>query len=177
MNQQRAGFVILGLTFLLVSFAASSASSADSSSMLGKRLPPLHVVEWVKGNPQDVGAWGDGKIYILDLWGTWCEPCIANIPMLTELQTNYKARGLVVIGYSWEKPETVRAFVKKMGERMRYVVVSDPDEVTIGHLAELEAVRGFPYAFLVNEHGEVVWEGHPEDDDLRGAVERLFARP
>lgn len=81
-----------------------------------------------------------------------------------------------MIGYSWEKPKIVRDFVKKMGERMRYVVVSDPDEVTIGRLNEQEAVAGFPYAFLVDKTGEVVWEGHPEDDDLSGAVERLLAR-
>ena len=29
----------------------------------------------------------------------------------------------------------------------------------------LEAVQSFPYAFLVDRKGTVVWEGHPEDND------------
>jgi len=41
-------------------------------------------------------------------------------------------------------------------------------------LTDLEAVQSFPYAFLVDRSGTVVWEGHPKDNDLAGAVERLF---
>lgn len=176
MNQRRFAVVAAGLMLLLISFTALSFPSAQRGSMLGKRLPPLNVGEWIQGNPQDVGAWGDGKVYVLDLWGTWCKPCIANIPKLTKIQAAYRDRGLVVIGYSWEKPKIVRDFVKKMGEQMRYVVVSDPSEVTLGRLTEMEAVKSFPYAFLIDKTGKVVWAGHPEDDDLSGAVERLFAR-
>ena len=57
----------------------------------------------------------------------------------------------------------------------RHVVVSDPEERTLQALTALEAVQSFPYAFLVNRKGTVVWEGHPEDNDLAGAVARLMA--
>jgi len=154
---------------LCVTLLPALPSSAQDTS-----LPALHVTDWILGDPDDVGTWGDGRVYVLDLWGTWCSPCIENIPNLTRLQDAYKDRGLVVVGYSWEAAETLRPFVAQMGDRMRYVVVSDTAEVTIGALAERGEVQGFPYAFLVDATGTVVWKGHPEDDDLGGAVARLF---
>jgi alkyl hydroperoxide reductase subunit AhpC len=143
--------------------------------MLGRRLPPMNVGTLIQGSPTDLGTWGDGKVYVIDLSGTWCLPCIANISKLTRLQGDYKDRGLVVVGYSWETPEVLNAFARTMGDRMRYVVVSDPEQKTLQALTALEAVQSFPYAFLVNRKGLVVWEGHPEDNDLPGAVARLMA--
>jgi thiol-disulfide isomerase/thioredoxin len=161
---------------VLVALATSVSAGGDEQKRItGRRLPALNVGTLIQGDPADVGTWGDGKVYVVDLWGTWCSPCIANIPTLTRLQATYKDRGLVVIGYSWEKPEILRPFVKKMGDRMRYAVVSDPEEITLQRLTELEAVQSFPYAFLVDRQGIVVWEGHPEDNDLPGALARFFA--
>lgn len=105
-----------------------------------------------------------------------CETCIANIPALTHLQDEYGRRGLVVIGNSWEKPESVRAFVRKMEDRMRYVVVADPEEVLLSRLNALDAIGGYPYAFPIGGDGKVVWAGHPEDDGLAGAVARTLPR-
>lgn len=162
---------------MLVALATSAVAGGDGQGrMTGRRLPALHVGTLIQGAQADIGRWGDGKVYVVDLWGTWCAPCIANIPNLTRLQATYKDRGLVVIGYSWEKPEIVATFVKKMGDRMRYVVVADPEEVTLQQLTQLEAVQSFPYAFLIDGRGIVVWEGHPEDNDLPGAVALLFAQ-
>jgi thiol-disulfide isomerase/thioredoxin len=157
--------------------AAAPGLADDPAPLVGERLPPLHVGEWILRAPPDPVAWGDGKVYVLDLWGTWCAPCVKNIPTLTKLQAAYRKRGLVVIGYSWEKPATIRAFVEKMGNRMDYSVVSDPKEVTLDALNRREAVESFPYAFLVDRDGTVVWAGHPHNDDLPGALRRLLGAP
>ncbi|MGO8994744.1 MAG: thioredoxin domain-containing protein [Polyangiaceae bacterium] len=42
-----------------------------------------------------------GKVAIVDFWATWCEPCKKSFPKLQELNTKYKANGLV-------KPEKTR---------------------------------------------------------------------
>lgn len=137
-----------------------------------ERLPPLNVTEWIHGSKEDVGDWGDGKVYVLEFWGTWCSPCIEVIPHLTELQREYADRGLVVIGYTWEDAAEVRAFHKRMGEKMDYVVVTDTEEKTLSALAEAGVIQGFPYSFLVDRDGRVVWSGNSKH--LTAAVDDYF---
>jgi len=144
------------LILLLPALLASHTHAQD----VGDRLPPLHVTDWILGEPEDVGSWGDGKIYILEFWGTWCSPCLEVIPHLTALQQTYRNQGLVVIGYSWEDPEILRPFVEQMGETMQYVVVSDTEEKTVGVLSEAGAIQGFPYSFLIDASGTIVWHGN-----------------
>lgn len=139
-------------------------------------FPKLNITEWVKGKPSDIGEWGDGKVYVIDMWGTWCTPCIKNIPELTKLQKKYRGQGLVVVGYSWEEPTNLRKFVEKQAERMQYVLVNDSEEKTVKYLAEeKEAVEGFPYAFVIDRKGKVVWQGAPQDG-LEEFLDKLFTK-
>src|SRR6266852_3117680 len=39
-----------------------------------------------------------GSIVVLDLWATWCEPCIEEIPMFNRLYEKYAGRKLKIIG-------------------------------------------------------------------------------
>ncbi|HEX9829758.1 MAG TPA: TlpA disulfide reductase family protein [Bacteroidota bacterium] len=139
-------------------------------------FPTLNITDWIKGKPGDIGKWGDGKVYVIDLWGTWCLPCIKNIPELTNLQKKYGKQGLVVVGYSWEEATKLKKFVQDMGDKMQYVLVNDSEEKTLKYLAEeKEAVEGFPYAFVIDRKGRVVWQGAPQDG-LEDVLGKLFSQ-
>ncbi len=103
---------------------------------LGDPAPPLQISEWVKGGPVKL-ADGKGKtIYVIEFWATWCPPCRASIPHLTELQKKFKDKGVVFVGISNEKLATVKKFVKQMGDKMDYVVAIDQDDKNVGGLHE-----------------------------------------
>jgi len=127
------------------------------------KLPELNITEFIKGSADDIGYWGDGNVYVIDLWGTWCKPCIEGIPKLTAINKKYRAKGLKLIGYSWEDALKVERVVTKLGPDMDYTLVNDNQGKFIKTIAEeMELVEGFPFAFVISEQGYVIWKGNPK---------------
>jgi len=129
---------------------------------LGDAAKPLDIQEWVKGSAVKL-ADGQGKtIYVVEFWATWCPPCRASIPHLTELQKKFKDKGVVFIGVSDEKPDVVKKFVEKMGDKMDYTVAIDGGKTSEGYM-QAYGINGIPHAFIVDKAGKIAWEGHPMD--------------
>jgi thiol-disulfide isomerase/thioredoxin len=149
----------------------STSGAADPTIGIGSPAPKLEVKEFIKGDA--VKAFEKNKIYVVEFWATWCGPCKASIPHLTELQK--KNKEAVFIGVSvWEEdPSAVAPFVKKMGDKMDYRVALDlvppmgEGEGEDGKMARgwLKAAKltGIPTAFVVNGDGVIAWIGHPSD--------------
>lgn len=55
-----------------------------------------------------------GKVVIVNVWATWCAPCLAEIPDLNRLQERYGPEGLVVISISDEMPDELIEFEKSI---------------------------------------------------------------
>src|ERR1044072_4771232 len=47
-----------------------------------------------------------GKIVLVNLWATWCGPCIGEMPHIVEMQEKYKDKGFEVIGLDSDEGET-----------------------------------------------------------------------
>src|SRR5215831_10160841 len=110
---------------LLALLPALLCSLGLPAAELGDAAKPLDIKEWVKGAPVDLAA-GKGKtIYVVEFWATWCPPCRASIPHLTELQKKFKEKDVVFVAVTQEKPDVVKSFVEKMGDKMDYTVAID----------------------------------------------------
>src|SRR6476661_706165 len=82
--------------------ALAATSSAEEILNLGDAAPPLVVSRWVKGEKFE--TFEPGKTYVVEFWATWCGPCRASIPHLTELARKYKDAGVRVVGVDvWEQ--------------------------------------------------------------------------
>lgn len=137
--------------------------------------PPLKVAEWVKGQPVELKD-GKGKnVYVVEFWATWCGPCRATIPHLTELQKKYKDKGVVFIGVSDEPVEKVRPFVSKQGDRMDYTVAVDADKATSKLYMEAFKQGGIPHLFIVDKEGRIAWHDHPQSPDLESVLDKVIA--
>ena len=163
--------------FLLAALAGAQPQQAEPTLKVGDKAPPLGKGEWVKGEP--VKAFESGKVYVIENWATWCGPCIAAIPHVTELQKKYADKGLVVIGQNvWEDDAAkVKPFVEKMGEKMDYRVVMDEPTGPNGYMAKtyLEAAgqNGIPCAFVIDKTGTIAWIGHPMQ--MEPVLEKVIA--
>ncbi len=51
-----------------------------------------------------------GKILVVNFWATWCAPCVAEMPQLDQIQREFAARGVTIVGLGSEVQERVRRF-------------------------------------------------------------------
>ena len=77
-----------------------------------------------------------GKVLVLNLWATWCKPCIQEFPELLKLQREYRNRGLDVVFISIDDDlkakQKVLAFLKKMkASGTFYIKQTEDDEMFI----------------------------------------------
>ena len=142
--------------------AQDKAATAATLSV-GDKVPELKGITWLQGDA--VKSFDEkGKVYMLELWATWCGPCVAIIPHVNDLQKKYGDKGLVVVGMNvWEdKIEAPTEFLKKQGEAMSYRVAfsggSKGDFAT--NWLKPAGVQGIPHAFIIQD-GKILYSGHP----------------
>jgi len=92
-----------------------------------------------------------GSVVLLDLWATWCEPCIADIPMLNRLNEKFRKRGLKVVGIAVESgwAKDIKPHVAKLG--IKYPVLVGTEKIV-----EQYEMIGFPTTYLIGRDGKLV---------------------
>src|SRR5208283_1780330 len=93
--------------------------------LVGDPAPGIRLVEFLKGAPLSVLEFG--KIYVLEFWATWCGPCQANVPHLSDLQDKYPRATFIGVAVMEPDIEAVGIFVEEMGNQSRYrIAVEEP---------------------------------------------------
>jgi thiol-disulfide isomerase/thioredoxin len=118
-----------------------------------------------------------GKVVLVNLWATWCEPCIREMPSLDRLRAALPAQDLAIVLVSQDRggDQVVAPFFAKLGLN-KLATYLDPKS-TVGHAFE---VRGLPTSILIDRDGRELgrvegaldWDGAPAQSLLRWYVAR-----
>jgi thiol-disulfide isomerase/thioredoxin len=76
-------------------------------------LGPTHIFYDAAGKPVRATDFR-GKVLVLNLWATWCPPCVAEMPTLAKLATAYAGKPVAVVAVSVDTPadaDKARAFI------------------------------------------------------------------
>jgi len=147
---------------------------------IGSSAPELSIAKFVKG--ESVDGFEKGQVYVVEFWATWCGPCIAAFPHLSELQASY-GEDVKFVGVNiWERQEgqermdMVEEFVEKQGERMSYTVAVEDGSSMSDNWMKPAGQNGIPAAFIVDGNSKIAWIGHPGqiDKPLKEIVDGKF---
>lgn len=109
-----------------------------------------------------------GKTVLVDVWGTWCIPCLREMPALREAYNAFKARGLESLSVSVEEtPEAVKRF-RRIRWPMPWHQARVDDWMSSPVLAALQ-IHAVPRIVLVGPDGTIL----AADEELRGASLRV----
>ena len=121
----------------------------------GKRVPEFTFVSL--DDSTDIFTDRDllGRTYLIDLWGTWCKPCVAEIPALEQAYDRFKDSGFEILSVAFHNaPEEIRRFRKEQyAMPWLHTVVGEQDNESVAKAFEL---IGYPKPILVNERGTIV---------------------
>jgi len=122
-----------------------------------------------------------GKVLAVDVWASWCGPCITSLPQLNALRQELEPRGFEVVGLSVDEDgwETLRPFLAQR-PWLQYRVGTPLDSArlhdTLSYLPGLGAVAALPTTFLLDQHGRVAYKhvGMLTASDLRPSILQLL---
>ena len=152
-------------------------SSAFALLGVGDKAPPLSISDWVKGAPVDFAKDIGKKVYVVEFWATWCPPCKASVPRLTDFQKKYR-KDVTIIGVTpldnrGNTKSAVRRFVKEKGAAMDYTVAIDKGENTSNAYMLAAGAMGIPHSFIVGRKGNILWQGSPLDPELDTVLKQV----
>ena len=164
------------ITFAVGTLLFTAGTFGAFAAQIGDAAAPLQIAEWIKGDAVNLNDVKGQKIVVVEFWATWCGPCKASIPHLSELAHKFADRGVVFVGVSDEDAAKVRPFVDNMGAKMDYTVAIDNNRQTSDGYMKAFGQNGIPCAFIVDREGRVAWVGHPMGD-LEKQLEKLASAP
>ncbi|MGB1930586.1 MAG: redoxin domain-containing protein [Mariniblastus sp.] len=176
-NQTIITFLVTTVLVISVGIQPSSAQEADASPnfTIGSKAPDLDIEFWISdrnGLLPQTSKIEDGNIYVIEFWATWCGPCIAAMPHISELQDKHSSDNVQIISISDEDLDTVTKFLERpvagdstgrtYGELTNnYSLTIDPDKSVFNDYFAAAKRTGIPCAFLIGKTGLVEWIGHP----------------
>ncbi len=120
------------------------------STMIGQPLPDFALKPAFAGLPGAAKADFTGKPRLLNIWASWCLPCIAEAPQLEAL----KAQGVEIVGIAIrDRPEDVANFLARHGNPYVRIGADDISEVQLAI-----GSSGVPETFVIDAKGVIRYQ-------------------
>jgi len=118
----------------------------------GDHLPAITLPD-LDGHPVDLATFR-GQPLLINVWASWCGPCVEEMPALQAFAAAQPAEGVRVLGMAIDTPEGVREFLSRVP--VHYPIVLEqpaPDDASV----KLGNAQGLlPYTVLVDAQGRIV---------------------
>jgi thiol-disulfide isomerase/thioredoxin len=145
-----AALVVAGMLYFGFHAARRSGSGGPRGGVRATAAPDF-TLESLEGGSMRLSDLR-GKAVLLNFWATWCGPCKVEMPWFVELQNEYGAQGLQVVGVAMDdsSKDDIAKFAKKMG--VNYPVLIGKEAVGDAY----GGVPALPETFFIGRDGKIV---------------------
>jgi peroxiredoxin len=117
----------------------------------GSRAPDFQAVNLRTNRPASLADYA-GKVILLNIWATWCDPCRLEMPSMEKLSERLKGADFRVVAVSVDKdgPDVVMKFANDLG--LDFDILHDPS----GTIQTTLQTTGVPESFVLDRSGVII---------------------
>lgn len=133
----------------------------------GQPFPKNVILKDIDGNVVDFAKFR-GKFIYIDVWASWCVPCLREVPMLQKMEKELKNKNVVFVSISVDAKEG--PWKQKMNQlNMHGNQLHNPDN----SLCEALNVKGIPFFVIYDAEGKLYMHGAPRPSQGPGVIKLL----
>ena len=162
---------------------ASASVSAERGNEIGDLCHgyDLEIIDETGILAETIDPTATGKITIVNFWGTWCTPCVNELPYFDQIASDYADSVTVIAVHTHMVVDTAPAYIASHYPDSKLVFAKDYpiDEIGLvgGYYTALGGRGTFPYTVVLDENGIIrnIFVAALEYEDLQQAVESCLA--
>jgi peroxiredoxin len=168
MTAQRQ-WTVVGIVVAVLAIALLTASHYMKDELfpvtIGSTAPDFRAKVLNESRYKTLGDY-KGKVVLLNIWATWCPPCLAELPSLERLHEAYGDKGLKLVAVSiddYVTEDSIRKFAKGLG--ITFEILHDSTH----EIERVYQTTGYPETFVIGPEGTIrkKWIG-PDDWSSQG---------
>jgi thiol-disulfide isomerase/thioredoxin len=141
---------------LLNTAATASAPPPPAGVRVARRGDPIPaiVLPDLQGRPVAVPEAWAGRPLLVNVWASWCGPCIEEMPELQRFSAQQRDNGVQVVGIALDDAGAVRAFLERV--RVDYPILLDAPGAADAGVRLGNPAGVLPYSILVSAEGRLL---------------------
>lgn len=163
--------------------AASEASQEEETGTQGEAVFGDFASQTLAGEAVDQSIFGEADLTMVNIWGTFCGPCINEMPDLGEISREYADKGVQIVGMvsdvvlppDGSEPDTSTAAEIVEATSADYTHILLSEDLYYGYMGEVQVV---PTTVFVDKNGEEVgvYTGSKSKEDWVSIIEEMLGK-
>jgi thiol-disulfide isomerase/thioredoxin len=163
---RRSVAVTAAVTAAMLAFGLAACGSGSKNkdglgtavafSVQNRKPFPMLSGTTLDGQKLDMASF-KGKVIVVNIWGSWCDPCQAEAPYLEQANEAYRDKGVQFVGIDTrDNTGQAQAFVKD--KKISYPnLVDDGNETLLTKLAGITSLASVPSTLIIDGKGDLAW--------------------
>jgi peroxiredoxin len=177
MTQPRQWTIVIGAVMALVFGTALVIKIRPQIDLLGvgSGARDFHATDLRTGRPTTLADYR-GKVVLLNVWATWCQPCRVEMPSMERLYRRLGQSGdfrVVAVSIDEEGDSVVTAFARELG--LTFDILHD----RTGAIKRTYQATGVPESWVINRDGVIIkkvigaseWDGPVNETLIRRLID------
>ena len=149
--------------------AVAKRVAGIEATLIGKTIENFSTNNTFTGDAFEFNSL-KGKYVLIDFWGTWCGPCIAEMPKVKAYQEKYKDK-LVVLGVNQgDTKEKAGDFITSNDYTWTHLMNGNGDDDFVLKFN----VAGFPTKFIIDPEGKILYRFVGDSEESFAVLDELL---